>query len=433
MAHGIGMVHQHFMLVPNLTVAENVVLGREPTRRGLLDLDAACEQVAATCRRFGFQLPPRARVDSLSVGSQQKVEIVRALHRDARTLILDEPTAVLTPQEAAGLYDIARALAAEGRTVVFITHKLREVMEVATRIAVMRRGRKVLEVAPGETSAVALAEAMVGKASAPSPSASAAVAQVPRTPAGPEVLRLEDVDLERDGRARLRKVALTVRAGEIVGIAGVDGNGQSELAEVVTGLTAPTSGRMVLGGAVVSHFEPGALREAGVAHVPEDRLRRAVVKAMSVEENLALGRQRTRPFARRGLIDFAGRRERAASLIRAYDVRPTDPSLPMGALSGGNQQKAVLARELDRAPKLLVAVQPTRGLDVQAVATLHTRLRQAAAEGAGVLLVSLDLDEVLALSDRAYVLYGGAVVGERSREALEPMELGRLMMGAGHA
>ena len=247
------------------------------------------------------------------------------------------------------------------------------------------------------------------------------------------MLRLEGVGLVRDGRPRLRDVALAVRAGEIVGIAGVDGNGQSELAEIVTGLAAPTSGRMVLCGAVVSRFETGVLRAAGVAHVPEDRLRRAVVKDMSVEENLALGRQRTRPFARRGLIDFTGRRERAASLIRAYDVRPTDPTLPMRALSGGNQQKAVLARELDLAPRLLVAVQPTRGLDVQAVATLHARLRQAAAEGAGVLLVSLDLDEVMALSDRAYVLYGGAVVGERSRDALDPLELGRLMMGAGHA
>ena len=247
------------------------------------------------------------------------------------------------------------------------------------------------------------------------------------------MLRLEGVGLQRDGRTLLRGVDLTVRAGEIVGIAGVDGNGQSELAEVITGLATPTSGRVLLEGAVVTRFEPGALRDAGVAHVPEDRLRRAVVKGMSVEENLALGRQRTRPFARRGLIDFAGRRERAAALIRAYDVRPTDPALPMGALSGGNQQKAVLARELDLAPRLLVAVQPTRGLDVQAVATLHARLRRAAAEGAGVLLVSLDLDEVMALSDCAYVLYGGAVVGERPREALEPLELGRLMMGAAHA
>jgi simple sugar transport system ATP-binding protein len=429
-ARGIGMVHQHFMLVPTLTVAENVVLGREPTRRGLFDLERAVSEVAATCARFGFQLEPRARVDTLTVGSQQKVEIVKALHRGAQVLVLDEPTAVLTPQESDELAHILRGLVAQGRTVVLISHKLKEVLGVADRIAVMRRGRVVAEVRPAETSVEALAHLMVGEAPPARPSGEAA-APAPHTP-GEVLLEARGLQaLGDNGRPALRGVDLAVRAGEIVGIAGVDGNGQRELAEVLTGLRPLTSGEGTLLGGPLAGLTPARARERGVGHVPEDRLRRAVVKALTVEENVALGRHTRPPFARGRWIDFSGRRERTRALMAAYDVRPDDPALPLHALSGGNQQKVVVARELDARPRLLVVVQPTRGLDIGAVAQVHARLREARAQGAGVLLVSLDLEEVLKLSDRVLVLFEGRVTGHFTRPDYDERELGRRMLGAG--
>ncbi|NNC05993.1 ABC transporter ATP-binding protein [Corallococcus exiguus] len=432
-AKGIGMVHQHFMLVPSLTVAENVVLGREPTKRGLLDLDRACDEVAATAKRFGFQLDPRARVDTLTVGSQQKVEIVKALHRGAQVLILDEPTAVLTPQESDELSQVMRGLVAQGRTVVLISHKLKEVLGVADRVAVMRRGRTVAEVRASETTVSALASLMVGEGSK-----GAAITGVPAVASGTQEaatgpVMLEAKDLRATGdnvRPALQGVSLTVRAGEIVGIAGVDGNGQRELAEVLTGLRKLDGGEGTLLGGPLSGLTPAMAKERGVGHVPEDRLARAVVKAMTVEENVALGRHRQPPFARGPWVDFKGRRERTNQLLTAYDVRPNDPVVALQALSGGNQQKVVVARELDADPKLLVVVQPTRGLDIGAVAQVHERLRDAKARGAGVVMVSLDLEEVLALSDRVYVLYEGRVTGHFPRKDLDERELGRRMLGA---
>ncbi|NNB89356.1 ATP-binding cassette domain-containing protein [Corallococcus exiguus] len=432
-AKGIGMVHQHFMLVPSLTVAENVVLGREPTKRGLLDLDRACDEVAATAKRFGFQLDPRARVDTLTVGSQQKVEIVKALHRGAQVLILDEPTAVLTPQESDELSQVMRGLVAQGRTVVLISHKLKEVLGVADRVAVMRRGRTVAEVRASETTVSALASLMVGEGSK-----GAAITGVPAVASGtqeaatgPVMLEAKDLRATGDnGRPALQGVSLTVRAGEIVGIAGVDGNGQRELAEVLTGLRKLDGGEGTLLGGPLSGLTPAMAKERGVGHVPEDRLARAVVKAMTVEENVALGRHRQPPFARGPWVDFKGRRERTNQLLTAYDVRPNDPVVALQALSGGNQQKVVVARELDADPKLLVVVQPTRGLDIGAVAQVHERLRDAKARGAGVVMVSLDLEEVLALSDRVYVLYEGRVTGHFPRKDLDERELGRRMLGA---
>nr|WP_244982038.1 ABC transporter ATP-binding protein [Corallococcus exercitus] len=456
-AKGIGMVHQHFMLVPTLTVAENVVLGREPTKRGLLDLDRACDEVAATAKRFGFQLDPRARVDTLTVGSQQKVEIVKALHRGAQVLILDEPTAVLTPQESDELSQVMRGLVAQGRTVVLISHKLKEVLGVADRVAVMRRGRTVAEVRPSETSVSELAALMVGEgvrgaALTGVPATAAATAGLastgttgardarPPAPAGldagtvatgPVVLEAKDLRATgENGRPALQGVSLTVRAGEIVGIAGVDGNGQRELAEVLTGLRKLEGGEGTLLGGPLAGLTPALAKARGVGHVPEDRLARAVVKAMTVEENVALGRHRQPPFARGPWVDFKGRRERTDQLLATYDVRPPDPTVALQALSGGNQQKVVVARELDADPKLLVVVQPTRGLDIGAVAQVHARLREAKARGAGVVMVSLDLEEVLALSDRVYVLYEGRVTGHFAREHLDERELGRRMLGA---
>ena len=426
-ARGIGMVHQHFMLVPTLTVAENVVLGREPSRWGRMDLDRACEEVAATCERFGFKLDPRARVDTLSVGSQQKVEIVKALHRGAQLLILDEPTAVLTPQESDDLFRVARGLAAGGRTVVFISHKLREVLGVAERVAVMRRGRLVAEVRAANTRPEELAALMVGESRVPH-----AEAQAYHPPGGEKLLEAKDLQARgEDGRPALRGVSLEVHAGEIVGIAGVDGNGQRELAEVLTGLRPLDRGAGSLLGGPLGDLTPAEARQRGVGHVPEDRLWRAVVKAMSVEENVALGRLAQAPFARGARVDFEGRRERTRALLQAYDVRPPDPEVPLQALSGGNQQKVVVARELDAAPKLLVVVQPTRGLDIGAVAQVQSKLREARDRGAGVLLVSLDLEEVLALADRIYVFFEGRITGSFTRPEFDEREIGRRMLGTG--
>ncbi|WP_370459050.1 ABC transporter ATP-binding protein [Aggregicoccus sp. 17bor-14] len=445
-SRGVGMVHQHFMLLPSLSVAENVVLGKEPRRRGLLDLEAAYAQVAEVCERYGFRLDPRAPVESLSVGSQQKVEIVKALYRGAQVLVLDEPTAVLTPQEAEELLGVVRGLAAQGRTVLFISHKLSEVLRVADRIAVMRRGRLVAELRASEASAERLADLMVGNGRAKagaaetllaelSPTATSPAEPSPAGPSAPGVTVLEAQGLEArddEGRPALRGVSLRVRAGEIVGVAGVDGNGQRELAEVLTGLRPLSGGAGTLLGGPLAGLTPALARSRGVGHIPEDRLARAVVKSMSVEENVALGRQTQAPFARGPFVDFASRRSHAEQLLVAYDVRPRAPGAQLGSLSGGNQQKVVVARELDAGPGLLVVMQPTRGLDIGAVAQVRARLREARARGAGILLLSLDLDEVLALSDRVYVLYAGKVNGEFAREAFDVQELGRRMLGAQH-
>lgn len=417
-SRGVGMVHQHFTLVPNLTVAENVVLGDEPTRGGLIDMDAAVRVVDDTCKRLGFTLDARARVDRLTVGSQQKVEIVKALRRGAKTLILDEPTAVLTPQETDDLFRITKQLSEHGSTVILITHKLKDVLAFASRIAVMRKGKKVAEVAPADTSPAQLAGLMVGETLAEDVPASAGAA-------GDVFLALERVSA-----AGLQDVSLSVRAGEILGVAGVDGNGQRELAEVITGLRRLTNGRITLGATHWNQLTPAQARACGVAHIPEDRLHRAIVGDMTVEENVALGRQHLAPFVRGPFIDFAGRRARAQALVEANDVRPRDVLARAGSLSGGNQQKLVVGRELDMKPKLLVVVQPTRGLDIAAVNAVRAKLRELARGGCAVLLVSLDLEEVLALADRVVVMFEGRVNGEFPRAACDERELGRRMLGA---
>ncbi len=424
-ARGIGMVHQHFMLVPPLTVAENVVLGLEPRSLGVLDRSAARVAVKKTCQQFGFSLSADARIEDLTVGSQQKVEIIKVLYRGARVLILDEPTAVLTPQETEDLFAVVRELAAAGHTVILISHKLREVLAVAYRIYVMRRGKLVAEVKASAASEGELAALMVGDVRPQ--------AQTAGRGDGRGELLLEVEDLHAPGAhgvPALRGVSLKVFAGEIVGIAGVDGNGQRELAEVVTGLRRWTSGSVRFRGAALRDPSPGTMRHRGLAHVPEDRLARAIIGPMTVEENIALGRDREPPFARAGFIDFAGRRARASKLVTEFDVRPPDPQARIALLSGGNQQKVVLARELDLAPRLLVVVQPTRGLDISAVQAVHERLLEARARGAGILLISLDLEEVLTLSDRVYAMFEGRITGELDRAGFDEKRVGRLMMGA---
>ncbi|MBX7115142.1 MAG: ABC transporter ATP-binding protein [Myxococcaceae bacterium] len=419
LARGIGMVHQHFTLVPTLTVAENVVLGKEPRQGWRLDTARAEAEVAATCKKLGFALNPAQRVDGLSVGSQQKAEIVKALHRGVTTLILDEPTAVLTPQEAEAFFEVVDALAKAGNAVVLISHKLKEVLAFAHRVVVMRRGKKVLEVAAAATTAGELAEAMLGNAPVPPRPSDE------KHPAGAAVMTFENVHAPG-----LKDISLELRAGEILGVAGVDGNGQRELAEVVTGLRRWTSGTVKLHGVVLPAWNAARARQNGVAHIPEDRLRRALVAELSEEENLALGRHTQPPFAKGPFIDFAGRRTNAERMLVEHDVRPPEPTLHAGALSGGNQQKLVVGRELEGKPKVLVAVQPTRGLDLGAVAAVQNKIRAARNAGCAVLLISLDLDEVLQLADRVVVMYGGKLNGEFLAQQCDAKQLGQRMLGA---
>jgi general nucleoside transport system ATP-binding protein len=438
---GLGVVYQHFMLVGPLTVWENVVLGREPRRFGTLDAARARREVAEAAQRFGLAIDVDARIETLGVGAQQRVEIVKQLWRGARVLILDEPTAVLAPREAEELGRTVRALAADGRGVIFISHKLREVLAVADRIAVLRRGKLVQVTARAETSVGQLAEAVVGRKveAAPELGISGSLLKgspVPRPT--PMISRGSDIALEvRDltclsdrGRPALRGLSFDIRKGEVLGIAGVDGNGQSELAEALTGLRR-AAGTLRLAGAAGFARTPSTARKAGVVHLPEDRHRRALCLPLSVEENLALGRQGDPPYARGALIDRQGRRAQALKLVRDFDVRPPDPLARAGDLSGGNQQKLVAARELagGAPPRLVVAVQPTRGLDLGASRRVHDALRDARAKGAAVLLISLDLDELRAVSDRILVLYDGRAAGEAAPDASDE-ELGRMMLGA---
>jgi general nucleoside transport system ATP-binding protein len=421
--HGIGMVHQHFMLIPVMTVAENIVLAGEPTHGGvLLDYDAAVERVRELSDRFGLAVDPRARVENITVGQQQRVEILKALYRGAEILILDEPTAVLTPQEGEELFEIIRSLRDEGKSIIFISHKLREVLEIADRITVLRRGKKV-ETLPREGATEdALARLMVGRE---------VLLRVEKKPAEPEepLLAVEDLHaLDDRGLEAVRGVTFDVRAGEIVGLAGVDGNGQAELVEALAGLRHPTSGRILVGGRNVTRASARRVLDAGVGHIPEDRHRRGLVLDFSLAENLALHDYRRPPNSRFGWL-FPGRVIRAArQLLRAFDVRGGGPLTRAAALSGGNQQKVVLAREISRDPRVLLAAQPTRGLDVGAIESVHRRLVETRDSGKAVLLVSLELDEIMSLSDRILVIYEGRIVGEFTPDVSEE-ELGIAMTG----
>ncbi|MFL5312500.1 MAG: ABC transporter ATP-binding protein [Myxococcales bacterium] len=448
---GLGAVHQHFMLVPPLRVWENVVLGREPRRLGTLDTARARRQVAEVAQRSGLFLDVDARVDTLSVAAQQRVEIVKQLWRGTRVLILDEPTSVLAPAEIDALLRTVRALAAGGRGVVFISHKLREVLAVADRIAVLRKGRLVQETSASDTSAIQLAEAVTSAETrtspspSPSPSTSTATSTgtptrtAPPTPTPTSTLpaRLLVHDLRCEdarGRPALRGLSFQLAASEVLGIAGVDGNGQSELAEVLTGLRR-ARGVLELDGkngleAPGWARDPGAARSSGIVHLPEDRHGRALCLPLTVEENLSLGWQARAPWARGALIDRAGRRRKTEELIAAFRIDPPTALARAADLSGGNQQKLVAARELRGGPppRLVVAVQPTRGLDVGAARLVQSALRSAAAAGAAVLLISLDLDELRAAADRILVLYDGRAAGEAPPTATDEA-LGRLMLG----
>ena len=424
-ARGIGMVHQHFMLIPVMSVTENIVLAVEPRRDGiLLDYGAARERVSDLARSFGFAIDPDAKIQDITVGQQQRVEILKALYRRADILILDEPTAVLTPQEAVELFGILRNLQREGMSIIFISHKLNEVLDIADRVTVLRRGKKVETVPTAGATEEELARRMVGRD---------VVLRIDKgvSQPGEPLLTVEDLHVRDDrGLEQVRGVSFEVRAGEIVAIAGVDGNGQTELIDALTGLRRADAGRIVVEGRDVTGANARKHFELGVGHIPEDRQRRGLVLEFTLAENIGLHDYRKRPYSRLGWLYPKRLLERARRLIAEFDVRGGGPKTAGGALSGGNQQKVILAREIDRDPRILIAAQPTRGLDVGAIEFVHRRLVEERDEGRAVLLVSLELEEVLSLADRILVIYEGEIVGEFSPSATEE-ELGVAMTGGG--
>jgi ABC-type uncharacterized transport system ATPase subunit len=423
---GIGMVHQHFMLIPVMTVAENIVLHAEPHRGPFLDIEEAENRVREISKQFGLAVRPEARVESISVGMQQRVEILKALYRGAEILILDEPTAVLTPPEAEELFEILESLKAEGKSIIFISHKLNEVLEVAERITVLRRG-KTIETVPREgATEEGLAKLMVGRE---------VLLRVDKPPADPKepLLQVENLHVfDERGLETVRGLSFEVHGSEIVGIAGVDGNGQSELIDAITGLRKAESGRIVVAGKEVTSAAARECLDAGVGHIPEDRQARGLVLDFTLAENLALHDYRHEPDSRWGWLFPSRMVARAKRLLTEFDVRGGGPQTPASSLSGGNQQKVVVAREVARNPRVLVAAQPTRGLDVGAIEFVHRRLVEERDENRAILLVSFELDEILSLSDRILVIYEGEIVAEFSPDVSEE-EIGIAMVGGGRA
>jgi general nucleoside transport system ATP-binding protein len=424
-AAGIGMVHQHFMLVPVFTVAENVMLGVEPTGPlGRLERAEAHRRVAELSERFGLAVDPEAMIEDLPVGVQQRVEILKALYRDARCLILDEPTAVLTPPEITELMEIVRQLAEGDRSVIFISHKLREVLGIADEISVLRNGKVVGHTTPDETDEQALATMMVGR------DVKLVVDKTPPAPGEP-VLDVDNLVVGDDrGHRVVDGVSFEVRAGEIVALAGVQGNGQTELVEAITGMRPPRSGSVRFDGRDVTGWAPDDLFRAGLAHVPEDRQRDGLIGSFAVSSNLVLNQIEERPFSRRLRIDRRAVRQHAEELVEQFDVRTASVQSAVSTLSGGNQQKVIIAREFFHADRLLVLSQPTRGLDVGSIQYIHRQVVAKRDEGAGVLLNSSELDEVLALADRVAVIYRGRIVGIVDREEASRERIGLLMAGA---
>jgi simple sugar transport system ATP-binding protein len=424
-AAGIGMVHQHFMLVPVFTVTENIVLGVEPTLAGgVLDFRKARKDVRDISEEYGLMVDPDAVVEDIPVGVQQRVEIIKVLFREAEILIFDEPTAVLTPQEVQDFFRILRSLRDSGKAIVFITHKLKEVLEIADRIAVLRRGKVVGEVDPAEADESRLAELMVGRP------VELTVAKEPASPGEP-VLEVEDLVVldDRDHRA-VDGVSFTVRTGEIVGIAGVQGNGQTELVAALTGLRAPLSGAVRIAGRDLTGASPREVHRASVAHVPEDRQRSGLVLQFTVAENMVLDGYYSRPYSRGIVMDWDAARQSARELVEEYDVRTPSIEVPLAHLSGGNQQKVIVAREFGRDVDLAIASQPTRGLDVGSIEYIHDRIVKERDAGAGLLIVSTELDEVMALSDRLLVMYRGRIVAELDPTEVSNADVGLYMAGA---
>jgi ABC-type uncharacterized transport system ATPase subunit len=426
---GIGMVHQHFMLVPVMTVAENIILGTEIVRNGfVLDLDTAVRRIRDLSRQYGLEIDPDAYIKDLPVGTQQRVEIVKALYREADILILDEPTSVLTPQEAEELFVIMRSLVAQGKSIIFITHKLREVFAVADKITVLRNGHVVGITIPTEASRESLAAMMVGRE---------VILTVDKDPAHPgeSVLRVEGLKAcdERDALV-VDGVSFEVRAGEILGIAGVQGNGQTELVEALTGLRRSLDGQVVIQGVDVTNASPRKITDLGVtvegsAHIPENRHEHGMVSSYPIADNLILNTYYRSPFAHGMVMDNRAIEDNALRVVHEFDIRTPSVYTPAGSLSGGNQQKVVVGRELSRPIKLLIAAQPTRGLDVGSIEFIHNRLVQSRDQGVAVLLVSAELDEIMSLSDRIAVMYKGQIIATLDADQASREGLGLLMAG----
>jgi simple sugar transport system ATP-binding protein len=428
MAHGIGMVHQHFMLVPVMTVTENIILGQEATWYGpFLARQRAVQQIRELSRQYHLDVDPQAVVQDLPVGMRQRVEILKALYRQADILILDEPTAVLTPAETLEVFRTLTALAQQGTAIIFITHKLKDVLQVAHRITVMRGGRVVGTMTPAETTEAQLAALMVG-GQAPQP-----VVSTPRQHASTEVvLRVQNLRAVDDrGAVALDGVSLTVHAGEVLGIAGVQGNGQTELVEVLTGLRPATAGTVAIDGIETTHATPRRIASRGVAHIPEDRHQYGIIDRYTVADNLVLNTYGDKPFARGIVRRTAAVVAHARQLMERFDIRAPSPFTPAGSLSGGNQQKMVVARECARPIRLLIAAQPTRGLDVGATTFLHRQFVEKRDQGCAVLLVSTELDEIISLSDRIAVMYRGRILATLPAPEATRESIGQLMAGVG--
>lgn len=423
-ALGIGMVHQHFQLVPVMTVAENIMLGSETVVNGLLDTRTVANRISELSHRYSLDVDPYAVIEDLPVGMRQRVEIVKTLYRNANIIILDEPTAVLTPQEIEGLFAVMAQLKAQGKSIIFITHKLKEVLHVADRIAVLRGGKVVGEADPQSATQASLASLMVGRE---------VILTVDKTAAQPQgiVLELQGVSAHNDlGQPALRHVSFQVHAGEIIGVAGVQGNGQTELVEVITGLRKVDSGQIRLGGQAMTNATPRQITESGQScHVPEDRHAYGMVDSYSVADNLVLNTYYQPPYANGITINQRAIHDQAQRLVKQFDVRTPTVETAGGALSGGNQQKMVVAREFSRPIKLLIAAQPTRGIDVGSIEFIHNQIVAKRDDGVAVLLVSSELDEIMALADRIVVMYKGEVIGIVPRDEATREGLGLLMAG----
>jgi general nucleoside transport system ATP-binding protein len=423
---GIGMVHQHFKLVDNFTVTENIILGSEPVKGMVLDIDSAAKKIAELSKHYGLNVDPHAKIEDISVGMQQRVEIMKMLYREAEVLIFDEPTAVLTPVEIKELMKIMKNLINEGKSIIIITHKLKEIKAVADRCTVIRRGKSIGTVNVAEASEASLAEMMVGR------HVSFKVDKKESTPSD-VVLKIDGVSVKNNRKVLgVKDVSLEVKKGEILGVAGVDGNGQSELVEAITGLRKVEAGRIFLNGEEITNLPIKSRIQKGLGHIPEDRQKRGLVLDYTMESNMVLEVYNKQPFSKYGLLNMPAIRKYAKNILQNFDVRSGEGAASIArTLSGGNQQKAIIGRELELDPDLLIAVQPTRGLDVGSIEYIHRRLIEHRDKGKAVLLVSLELDEVLQLSDRIAIVNNGELVGEVKASETNENEVGLMMAGVG--
>ncbi|MEN3189440.1 MAG: ABC transporter ATP-binding protein [Atribacterota bacterium] len=421
----IGMVHQHFMLVPPLTVTENVILGMEPVKNNILiDMESSTKKVEELSKSMGFKIDPDAKIENISVGIQQRVEIIKVLYRGAEILVMDEPTAVLTPQEVEELFGILKSLKKQGKTIIFITHKLNEVMAISDRVTVMRKGKVVGVKNTKDTNKEEIATMMVGRK---------VIFEIKKQPLklGRTVLKVEKLKvLNNKGLPAVKNISFEIKEGEILGFAGIEGNGQTELVEAITGLQPVAGGKIFLYNEDITNYSPRKIRENKIGHIPEDRRQRGIVLDYTVAENLILGNHYRPPFSKGLTLNFNNIYDYSNNLIKNFDIRPPDKDNLLKSLSGGNQQKVIVARELYGEPKLLIAAQPTRGLDVGSIEFVHKQILNERDKGKAILLVSADLEEIMSLSDRIAVIYEGEIVDILDPKKTDEQELGLLMTGS---